>query len=214
VNVVFVDDAFQHWSLRPTLHIVTLAQNQNPRKQCLLPAGPLRERVHALRRADMLVITHASDSTDDTFIDKLPWGKPEALFRSATVLGEPHPIGHDKPWHGQPALLVAGLGQSQAVLEQWKVHLNAPKAMTLALPDHASLSGKHWASITQAMQQSQARAWVTSAKDLARLSEEQIARFPLYVIPLRMRFHKSETDIFNQLEKLCANKGQPLPLRS
>jgi len=29
-----------------------------------------------------------------------------------------------------------------------------------------------------------------------------------------MRFPQEVTDIFNQLEKLCAKKGQPLPLPS
>ncbi|NCF95272.1 MAG: tetraacyldisaccharide 4'-kinase [Bacteroidetes bacterium] len=215
-DIVFVDDAFQHWSLKPTLHIVTMPFNQRSSRQKLLPAGPLREGLSALCRADMLVITNCPlDGCDSKALAlELKLSPSVALHCAQSLMDMRQPVGHEQPWQGQTALLVAGLGQSQSVLDQWKALLKSPHAATLALPDHASLSGRHWASITQAMKQSQAKAWVTSTKDLARLSEEQITRFPLYVIPLSMRFPQEVTDIFNQLEKLCAKKGQPLPLPS
>jgi tetraacyldisaccharide 4'-kinase len=215
-DIVFVDDAFQHWSLKPTLHIVTMPFNQRSSQQKLLPAGPLREGLSALCRADMLVITNCPlDGCDSKALaQELELSPSIALLCAQTLMDMPQPVGHELPWEGQAALLVAGLGQSQSVLEQWKAHLNAPKAKVLALPDHASLSGKNWASIQSLIQQSKSQAWITSAKDLARLTPEQIQAYPLYVIASSMHIIEGASSLFNQLEKLCAKKGQPLPLPS
>jgi tetraacyldisaccharide 4'-kinase len=60
VTAIVLDDAFQHRTLKKTLEIV-MARARSPwGNGRLLPAGPLREPLAALRRADLVVATGAT----------------------------------------------------------------------------------------------------------------------------------------------------------
>ncbi len=61
VDVVVVDDAFQSWSLARSLDVVLLDAERPLGSGRLLPAGSLRERPDALRRADVVVFNGADD---------------------------------------------------------------------------------------------------------------------------------------------------------
>lgn len=58
--IVVVDDGFQHRRLRATAHIVLLSVEQMGRPRRLLPAGPWREPLDAVRRADLVLLTRKS----------------------------------------------------------------------------------------------------------------------------------------------------------
>jgi tetraacyldisaccharide 4'-kinase len=64
-DVYLMDDGFQHRELARDLNIV-LINGMNPfGNGLLLPAGSLREPLHALGRADLIAITHADQITPD-----------------------------------------------------------------------------------------------------------------------------------------------------
>ncbi len=55
-DVIILDDSFQHQRLRRDLNIVTLRANRPFGNRFCLPAGPLREPLRHLKRADMLLV--------------------------------------------------------------------------------------------------------------------------------------------------------------
>ncbi|MFI5250438.1 MAG: tetraacyldisaccharide 4'-kinase [Gemmatimonadales bacterium] len=59
-DVAVLDDAFQHRRVRRALDLVLVSADSWRPFRWLLPAGPWREPVHALRRASMVVITRKS----------------------------------------------------------------------------------------------------------------------------------------------------------
>ncbi|XP_065862396.1 probable tetraacyldisaccharide 4'-kinase, mitochondrial isoform X1 [Euphorbia lathyris] len=60
IGAVVLDDGMQHWSLQRDLEIV-MVNGLAPWGNChLIPLGPLREPLTALRRADIAVIHHAN----------------------------------------------------------------------------------------------------------------------------------------------------------
>ena len=61
VDLVILDDAFQHRYVKPRLSIVLIDYNRPVFNDHLLPLGRLRESVHALGRADMVVVTKCPD---------------------------------------------------------------------------------------------------------------------------------------------------------
>lgn len=63
-DVVVLDDGFQHRRLRRTLDVVLLAAEQWREPQRLLPAGPWRESLAALRRASLVLITRKASSIE------------------------------------------------------------------------------------------------------------------------------------------------------
>lgn len=59
-DIVVLDDAFQHRKVRRDANVLLLSAEQLERPRRLLPAGPWRERLHAARRANLIVITRKS----------------------------------------------------------------------------------------------------------------------------------------------------------
>lgn len=69
IGVVVLDDAMQHWSLWRDLDIVMVNGLTLWGNGKLLPLGPLREPLTALRRADVVVIHHADLVSDHVVED-------------------------------------------------------------------------------------------------------------------------------------------------
>ncbi|XP_027343831.1 probable tetraacyldisaccharide 4'-kinase, mitochondrial [Abrus precatorius] len=69
IGVVVLDDAMQHWSLWRDLDIVMVNGLTLWGNLQLMPLGPLREPLTALRRADVVVIHHADLIAEDNLKD-------------------------------------------------------------------------------------------------------------------------------------------------
>ena len=91
VDVLLLDDGFQHRQLARDVDILTIPTTHpfgSPEQ--LLPAGTLREPLTALRRADLILLTHADISNISAHIKKLV--KP--LAPNTPVLTSTHQPTH------------------------------------------------------------------------------------------------------------------------
>lgn len=61
INLIILDDAFQHRYVKPTVSIVLTEHSRPVYEDEMLPAGRLREGSGALRRADIVVVTKCPD---------------------------------------------------------------------------------------------------------------------------------------------------------
>ena len=59
-DVVVLDDAFQHRRVARVADVIVLSAEQMLRPRRLLPAGPWREPLSSLRRADLIIVTRKS----------------------------------------------------------------------------------------------------------------------------------------------------------
>lgn len=94
VDVLLLDDGFQHRQLARDVDILTIPATHpfgSPEK--LLPAGTLREPPSALKRADLILLTHADTPDRGTHIKKLV----EPLAPNALVLESIHQPTHLYP---------------------------------------------------------------------------------------------------------------------
>lgn len=57
INLIILDDAFQHRYVKPKVNIVLVDFNRPPFDDKLLPLGSLREPYHHILKADMVVVT-------------------------------------------------------------------------------------------------------------------------------------------------------------
>jgi tetraacyldisaccharide 4'-kinase len=71
IDVVVLDDGFQHRSLRRDLDIVLLDGGHPLGNGHLIPRGPLREPFSSLKRADIIVLTRAGKSGKTPFESRL-----------------------------------------------------------------------------------------------------------------------------------------------
>ncbi len=62
-DIAILDDAFQHRRVRRALDVVLVSADAWPDVRWPLPSGPWRESLHALRRADLVLITRKSASS-------------------------------------------------------------------------------------------------------------------------------------------------------
>ena len=94
VDVLLLDDGFQHRQLARDLDILTISATYpfgNPEK--LLPAGTLREPPSSLRRADLILLTHADTPDISEHVKKLV----EPLAPNTPVLTSVHQPTHLYP---------------------------------------------------------------------------------------------------------------------
>lgn len=79
INLILLDDAFQHRYVKPSLSIVLTEYNRPFYNDRLLPLGRLRESVQSVRnRADFVIVTKCPDSI--TPLDLLLFKKNLDLF--------------------------------------------------------------------------------------------------------------------------------------
>jgi tetraacyldisaccharide-1-P 4'-kinase len=94
VDVLLLDDGFQHRQLARDLDILTLsATHPFGSPEMLIPAGTLREPPSSLRRADLILLTHADTPDISEHIKKLV----EPLAPNTPVLTSVHQPTHLYP---------------------------------------------------------------------------------------------------------------------
>ncbi|MCM1477311.1 MAG: tetraacyldisaccharide 4'-kinase [Bacteroides sp.] len=62
LNMIVLDDAFQHRYVKPRLSVVLMEHNRPAYRDSMLPFGRLREPMSALNRADVIVVTKCPES--------------------------------------------------------------------------------------------------------------------------------------------------------
>lgn len=168
-QVLLLDDGFQHWRLERDVDIVVLRAPRPFGNGRLLPAGPLREPIDNLRRADLVVINRS----DGPLVELLPeW---LALRRSLVELAhEPAELidlvsgaaGPAAQLHGQRVLVAVGLARPQSMVSSVQA-LGADVIEVAERPDHHAWSGDEVAALAQRAQQLGA-ALLTSEKDAVK----------------------------------------------
>jgi len=147
-DVVVFDDAFQHRRASRLADIVVVSADQWARSRRLLPAGPLREPLRALRRATLVLITRKAASpeaasTVSTEIAGVAPAVPRTLvhlaldmLRSATDTDAPRRIAS---LAGSAVLAVSAIGNPRAFAAQ----LEAAGARVQSAPfaDHHAYTG-------------------------------------------------------------------------
>ena len=183
VDALLLDDGFQHRQLARDVDILTLSTKHpfgDPQR--LLPAGTLREPPIALRRADIVLLTH----TDTTHV--LPHAKKAVsqLAPNALVLESIHQPRHVYPLlpkvdaaeidfrsavsvlEGKRILAVCGIAQPEtfvATLMQC-----APESVELvAFPDHHAYTEDDVRQMNTAFQAAAADLIVVTQKDEQKL---------------------------------------------
>jgi tetraacyldisaccharide 4'-kinase len=168
-DIVVLDDGFQHRWLRRDVDLVLLSPVQ-PLPVRLLPRGPFREPLRALRRADRVLVTAKGPSEQGPAaalareLRHAPGLPPVDLFRLApgawtTLEGEP---AESPP--GLP-LAVCSVAQPRGFAEMVAGRVGAP-VETLAFPDHHAYREKDAARISK---RARGRWIATTEKDAVKL---------------------------------------------
>jgi tetraacyldisaccharide 4'-kinase len=189
VEVIILDDGFQHLQLARDLDILLLDAARPFGNGRLFPSGNLRERPTALARADVIVMTHWEPDTALSIAAlKLPQPAPP-LFHSQDELldlrvlddGRILPLTSIK---GQHVLAFCGLGTPEHFRRTLQ-RLEAEVSGFAAFPDHHPYSRSEIDHLVQMAIQRRTQILLTTEKDGVRL--RRLRPLPGQVWELRIR---------------------------
>ncbi|MGN0036422.1 MAG: tetraacyldisaccharide 4'-kinase [Bacteroidaceae bacterium] len=215
IEVVLLDDAFQHRYVQPGISILLVDYNRLIENDALLPAGRLREPASSKHRANMVIVTKCPDDIKpmdyrvlSKRLDLYPY---QQLYFSTLRYGDLRPLTSDAASERvslkdlsaeDEVLLFTGIAspvQMAADLERMSVRVR-----TMAFADHHFFSLKDIRRMEQVFQQMKAerKFIVTTEKDAVRLVrlpflDESLKRH-IYVLPIEIEFLQNQQDRFNQ----------------
>lgn len=211
VDVVVLDDAFQHRAIHRDLNIVVADARRPLPAEPMLPAGLRREPLQALERADVLVFSHVDARNPGVSWERelQRWFAGERLFgvrshdgildvRSGRML-PPDAL------NGRACCVVSGIGDHRQFVEGVGA-LHAEIRAELRFRDHHWFTAGEIRTIGSTADAAGADAIVTTAKDLVRmkwLTEEYVAlmkRMDILVPNLAIQLHPA-----GRLEALIDN---------
>ncbi len=208
VNVILLDDAFQHSGLRRDLDLV-LAGNRGFGNEWILPAGPLREPISALRRADVIVEvgiwagdggSRLSSHLARLGISPPVFGiipRPDSLVKSENGCWIEQSL---TALAGRRIAAACGLADSRS-FEMMLTNLGAELVELMEFPDHHNYDVNDWQAIAAAARTTE--LLITTEKDLIKLERFSPAIESMYALRLKIEI---KPDVEAQLLQIVSEK--------
>ena len=212
LDVVLLDDAFQHRYVKPGINILLVDYHRLIIYDTLLPAGRLREPLRGKDRADIVIVTKCPKELkpmEYRVITKAMSLYPyQQLFFTSIDYGELLPVFQKdkgtkvlqelKDYH---ALLLTGIASPQQMTHDLKPLIS--QLTPLSFSDHHVFSKKDVELINSTFAALPSpKLIITTEKDVTRLqlaeglSDE--VRQHLYVLPITVCFLQEQATVFNQ----------------
>lgn len=214
LQVVVLDDAFQHRYIQPGLSILLTDYNHLYTRDMLLPAGRLRETKSGSVRANIIVVTKCPANLENIEYQRvekeLNLNGNQDLFFSRYVYDEMIPVfpalETEKCTYNNlknndfTVLLVAGIVYPQSIVEQLKKYTS--KVETLFYNDHHVFLIQDLLLIMRRFDEIEStnKILLVTEKDAARLVTHQF--FPerlkpfTYALPIRVQILNNQENIF------------------
>ena len=223
LDVILLDDAYQHRRLKPGLSILLIDFNRPVTKDRLLPVGRLREKAYEKRRANIILITKCPDRLKP--IERRLIVKDSDLFAfqhlyfTRMAYREPIPVFMDaspditlsKIKTASPAILMI-TGIANPGIFQQHLHQISGRILEMTFPDHHNFRQKDINQILQAYDgmEGNERFIFTTEKDAMRLRKftniDQDIKNSMFYIPIEPEFLNADSENFNiQILKYVKN---------
>lgn len=211
-DVVLLDDAFQHRRITPGLNILLIDYNRPIKKDSLLPAGRLRERIAQMRRANIIIITKCPDDLTPIMrriFQKDVGLKPyQKLFFTAMKYEMPEPVFSGKPLtepsfinKSYSVVIVTGIASPMHIQNYLKQY--SKKTVSISFPDHHYYTSDDLQKIMQKFEalNGENKIIITTEKDAMRWKDRnelpEEFKNSLYFLPMRVKFLDDEGKEFN-----------------
>jgi tetraacyldisaccharide 4'-kinase len=216
LDVILLDDAFQHRYIKPGLSILLVDYSRPLKNDLILPAGRLRERAIERKRAHIIIVTRCP--ADITPAKKERLRKELVLFPSQDIFfstinyadllpvfnKNEQQLSCDYCKKGKyNLLLVTGIANPQPLRNHLQSYFN--NISEIRFPDHHAFNEKDIIKITSDFEKlpGNNKIILTTEKDAIRMQNfSNIAGFlakVIYFIPIRVEFPGNQKDEFNRL---------------
>lgn len=204
INLIVMDDGFQHRRVEPRINVLIIDSTRPFAKDDYLPAGTLRDKLESLWRAHYYIVTKCSNNMSQ--IDQRLWRKdlqlvayqkiyftrvipstPVALFPSEYSLE----VGDD-------VVLMSGIGNPKPFVTSTRERYNV--VATYNFPDHHIYSVSDLKRVAQSLEKHPEARLLTTEKDAVKLRRSRrvpdIIRQRLFYMPVVMEFLEGSDDDF------------------
>lgn len=213
INLILLDDAFQHRQVEPWVSVLLVDYSRLPSRDHFLPLGRLRDGRKQMKRAQIVVVTKCPPAIKPIDLrvtrkelDLYPY---QSLYFSRPVQGALVPLfpEHERPVPrpGTPVLAMAGIARPELFAGQLGERYRVVK--TLVYPDHYAYKMRDLERLKKILAAEPAdTVVVVTEKDAVKLSSRQ--KIPvelqrrLWFAPIEVRFlEQGETAFTRQIDE-------------
>jgi tetraacyldisaccharide 4'-kinase len=201
IQIILLDDAFQHRRIVPTISVLLADYRRPLYRDGMLPGGRMREWACFAERADLLIITktppNISEEEQHAILLRYARFFSKSICFTTVVYGKPCPVFPDVPdvpslsVHAlSDILLVTGIAAPQPLAEH--ARLLAANVHTMTYPDHHTFTPDEIRDMVAQWERLPAaeKCILTTEKDAVRLRlmelSDEIKRHIFYV-PITVR---------------------------
>lgn len=217
MQVLLLDDGFQHRRLGRDLDIVLLDATHPPAAQWLLPGGLMREPLASLSRADVVVLTRANQVAAEQ-LAQLQRQVRRSAPKATLVLAEHRAAGlwscascrqGVEALQGTKVLAFSAIGNPESFYRSLQ-ELGAEVLDHRTWPDHHAFHTADLASLQAwSKDHSQADMVVCTMKDWVKIQESSLGDKPLCALQIDMAITGGLAEFEKQLESLLLKIEHP-----
>ena len=216
IEVVVLDDAFQHRWIKAGLNILMVDYSRPVYKDFFLPAGNLRDSIAELKRADIVVVSKCAENLrtleQDTIAQKLKLNPNQKIYFTSVRYGKPKPVFEDSEgcniFPKANIFALAGIANPKPFIKQLDENYRLIGYKTFA--DHHNFSVNEILSIFE--DTSNDVKLVTTEKDAARIRGLNLAsdvKSRIYYLPVEVYFINNDENRFNSQILDYVRKNKP-----
>ena len=215
LDLVILDDAFQHRWISPGLNILLVEYSDIDDQQFMMPSGNLREWRRGKKRADIIIVTKspikASPMEHRRIQNKLKPSPFQTIFYSYIVYKDLVPFTPvAKALFTRPegfslgdfkVMVITGIANSFALIDY--LNQKTREVITSEFEDHHSYSVAELIRIKNDYNKisSSRKIIITTEKDYMRLKDDRLLPFlndfPVFYLPIEVAFHPEEENFDN-----------------
>lgn len=194
LEVILLDDAFQHRRVKPSFNILLCDYTRPFYKDLVMPAGRLRESKHNASRADVLVVTKCPPQIADDELMQIARSlrklvaKP--VFFSFVSYGSPVPFERTGISFTDEVILVTGIGNPEPLVRHVSANFKLIRHFTF--PDHHFYKPSDLNDILSDVKRNPRCSVLTTEKDMVKLESPALGalteQIPLFYLPITVQF--------------------------
>ncbi|MFI3328180.1 MAG: tetraacyldisaccharide 4'-kinase [Rikenellaceae bacterium] len=192
VELIIMDDGFQHRYVTPWVNIIIIDATRPIAEDMMLPAGSLRDTPKRLENADIFVITKCKDEAAMERATKgLPTTKNQPIFATTIANQEPKSLFESEAkGTTNEVIALAGIGNPKPFIDM--IDRDFSLAGSLIYKDHHSYTNADIAAIVTTLNQHPNATLLMTEKDSVKL--RKLEHLPAaikeraYYSPIKMKF--------------------------
>jgi len=190
VNIIIMDDGFQHRKVKRDLDIITISAKDSKNDYRLLPWGKLREPFKNINRSNAIVFTKTDNYTPPNMLAEF-----QSIFKGNSIVSSIIPVlmkydssGYHKSLHSSEVLFAfCGIGEPDSFFKSIK-QLDLKLGGKQIFSDHQEYTESVITELSAQIKSSNYTAIITTEKDLIKLPESFLDEFETFVIKIEMEF--------------------------